>query len=144
MYDVKLNRPIPNYEIQSVLNKLRDGVVITTETVRNGRRKKLTASTHPCRVTQINKNRILSNNHNSCRWLRIVLEEGRNRQIRKMIKAVGYHVVELHRLSFAGITLEGLENGPGDWNYLSEEENKIIENMIRIAAHSTSSSRTLS
>ncbi|EOD06848.1 hypothetical protein EMIHUDRAFT_45991, partial [Emiliania huxleyi CCMP1516] len=37
--------------------------------------------------------------------LRFVLEEGRNRQIRRMCAACGLDVIKLHRVGFAGITL---------------------------------------
>jgi hypothetical protein len=38
------------------------------------------------------------------RSFEIVLQEGRNRQIRRMCEAVGHKVVSLHRASFMGIT----------------------------------------
>jgi 16S rRNA U516 pseudouridylate synthase RsuA-like enzyme len=42
-----------------------------------------------------------------CRKYQFILTEGRNRQIRKMVEAVGLEVKELHRSSFSGITTEG-------------------------------------
>ncbi len=42
-------------------------------------------------------------------WLTIT--EGRNRQVRKMCEIVGFPVKKLKRISFAGITIEGLKEG---------------------------------
>jgi 23S rRNA pseudouridine2605 synthase len=44
-------------------------------------------------------------------WLSITLYEGRNRQIHRMGDAIGHTVLRLARLSFAGITSEGLRPG---------------------------------
>lgn len=44
-------------------------------------------------------------------WLEITLREGRNRQIHRMAEAVGLFVMRLARVSFAGITHEGLRAG---------------------------------
>lgn len=46
-----------------------------------------------------------------CTWLSITLFEGRNRQIHRMAEAIGHPVLRLSRLSFAGITTEGLRPG---------------------------------
>jgi 23S rRNA pseudouridine2605 synthase len=41
----------------------------------------------------------------------LTLHEGRNRQVRRMLEAVGHPVRHLHRSVYAGLTLEGLEPG---------------------------------
>lgn len=41
----------------------------------------------------------------------LVLHEGRNRQVRRMLDAVGHPVVRLHRSAYAGLTLDGLAPG---------------------------------
>ncbi len=41
------------------------------------------------------------------------IHEGRNRQVRRMLEAVGHPVRRLHRSRYAGLTVEGLE--PGEW-----------------------------
>jgi 23S rRNA pseudouridine2604 synthase len=51
---------------------------------------------------------------------RIVLTEGRNRQIRRMCRQLGYRVVALHRVRIMHVTVEGL--APGQWKDLNEEE----------------------
>ena len=41
----------------------------------------------------------------------LTLHEGRNRQVKRMLAAVGHPVVRLHRCGYAGLTLDGLEPG---------------------------------
>jgi 23S rRNA pseudouridine2605 synthase len=50
----------------------------------------------------------------------LTLHEGRNRQVRRMLEAVGHPVRRLHRSVYAGLTLEGLE--PGRWRELEPSE----------------------
>ena len=50
----------------------------------------------------------------------LTLHEGRNRQVKRMLEAVGHPVRRLHRRVYAGLTLEGLE--PGEWRELSGDE----------------------
>ena len=39
------------------------------------------------------------------------MHEGRNRQIRRTFEALGYKVIELHRIQFGPYKLEGLQSG---------------------------------
>jgi 23S rRNA pseudouridine2605 synthase len=50
----------------------------------------------------------------------LTIHEGRNRQVRRMLEAVGHPVTHLHRSVYAGLTLEGLE--PGAWRELEPSE----------------------
>jgi 23S rRNA pseudouridine2605 synthase len=50
----------------------------------------------------------------------LTLHEGRNRQVKRMLEAVGHPVRRLHRRVYAGLTLEGLE--PGAWRELEPSE----------------------
>jgi 23S rRNA pseudouridine2605 synthase len=52
------------------------------------------------------------------------IHEGRNRQVRRMLEAVGHPVRRLHRSKYAGLTLEGL--APGEWRELSPDELKHL------------------
>ena len=45
------------------------------------------------------------------RRLRFVLSEGRNRQLRRMVEAVGHAVVRLERVAFGPLAVDGLERG---------------------------------
>jgi len=50
----------------------------------------------------------------------ITIREGRNRQVRRMLEAVGYPVESLRRIRFGSLTDRGLR--PGEWRELSELE----------------------
>jgi 23S rRNA pseudouridine2605 synthase len=43
--------------------------------------------------------------------LELTIHEGRNRQVRRMCEAVGHPVLELHRVSFGSLRLNGLASG---------------------------------
>ena len=50
----------------------------------------------------------------------LAIHEGRNRQVRRMLEAVGHPVLRLHRSRYAGLTTEGLR--PGQSRELTAEE----------------------
>lgn len=52
--------------------------------------------------------------------VKIVLHEGRNRQVRNMFEHYGYFVRNLQRVGYGELTLEGLK--PGAWRYLTAKE----------------------
>jgi pseudouridine synthase len=60
----------------------------------------------------------------SPRRFRIVLKEGKNRQIRRMVRKVGNHVTQLKRLRISNIELGRLKKGT--WRYLTEKEIKAL------------------
>jgi 23S rRNA pseudouridine2605 synthase len=53
-------------------------------------------------------------------FLEIILTEGRNRQVRRMLEAIGSKVLKLVRVSLGPLTLEGLQIG--QWRELSAAE----------------------
>jgi 23S rRNA pseudouridine2605 synthase len=57
----------------------------------------------------------------------ITIHEGRNRQVRKMLNAVGHQVVSLKRVGFGPVSLGDLPSGK--WRHLSQEE---IEKLKRL------------
>lgn len=60
--------------------------------------------------------------------LRMVIREGRNRQIRKMCEAVGLEVARLRRTAIGPVKLGMLK--PGDYRELTAEELKALRNAI--------------
>lgn len=50
----------------------------------------------------------------------VEIHSGRNRIVRRMFEALGYHVTKLDRVYFAGLTKKNL--GRGKWRYLNEQE----------------------
>jgi 23S rRNA pseudouridine2605 synthase/23S rRNA pseudouridine2604 synthase len=92
-YRVRTDRPLSD----GALAKLAGGVAI-------GGRK-----TRPAEVRRLSAARF-----------QIVLKEGRNRQIRRMVGKVGRQVVDLQRVRVAGIRLGRLT--PGNWRHLSPAE----------------------
>lgn len=95
-YIVTVDKPITD----EFVKKMSGGVAI------------LDTVTRPCRVTKIN-------NHT----FNIVLTQGLNRQIRRMCKALGYHVRKLKRIRIMNIELGNLKKG----TYRTVTEQEIEE-----------------
>ena len=100
----------PRYEIDKVyevetwtqptdedLERLRSGVELED------------GPTRPARVRRLAGARI-----------EVVIHEGRNRQVRRMLEAVGHRVRQLHRSRYANLTVDDLE--PGAWRELRADE----------------------
>lgn len=52
--------------------------------------------------------------------LRVTMTEGRNREVRRLLEAVGHPVARLRRVEFGPIKLGRIK--PGEWRYLTDEE----------------------
>ena len=50
----------------------------------------------------------------------IEIHSGKNRIVRRIFESLGYKVIKLDRVYFAGLTKKGLKRG--DWRYLTEQE----------------------
>jgi len=92
-YDVIVERPISD----GALRRMAEGMPI------------LDTRTRPAVVTRLGE-----------RAFRIVLKEGRNRQIRRMVRRLGNEVVELKRTRMASVRLGRLAEGA--WRHLRAEE----------------------
>ena len=57
------------------------------------------------------------------------LHEGRNRQIRRMFEALGHRILALERVSYAGLTTQGVRRGK--WRRLQEHEIKRLRRLVR-------------
>lgn len=56
--------------------------------------------------------------------LTVVLTEGRKREVRRMMSAIGHHVLRLQRVRFGPVRLGDLE--PGAWRMLSDAEREAL------------------
>jgi len=92
-YDVVIDKPLSERD----LNIMRKGVGLGDE------------RTLPTKVRQ-----------QSAKRFRIVLREGRNRQIRRMCEVLGYNVIRLKRVRIANVKLGALK--PGAYRELTVEE----------------------
>lgn len=63
--------------------------------------------------------------------IRLVLTEGRNREVRRMISAVGFDVARLRRVRYGPISLGDLP--PGAWRELGEDEVARIHREVGLA-----------
>ena len=63
-------------------------------------------------------------------WLKIVLREGKKRQIRHMTAAVGYPTLRIVRVAIGPLTLRGLD--PGSWRELTPDELTALRRMLRL------------
>ena len=98
-YEVSVAKPIPS----GTLNRLSKGLTLM------GRK------TRPATVERI-----------SSRKFRIVLLEGRNRQIRRMVRKVGNQVIRLHRMRVSNIKIGDLKLG--SWRHLTNKEKTQLLN----------------
>ncbi len=98
-YIVSVAKPLP----QGALRKLANGLPM------------MGTRTRPARVKRV-----------SARRFCIVLQEGKNRQIRRMVRKVGNQVVALKRIRIANIQLGNLPSGR--WRHLTQKER---ENLLK-------------
>jgi 23S rRNA pseudouridine2605 synthase/23S rRNA pseudouridine2604 synthase len=92
-YEVTVARPITD----GALAKMAEGLPL------------MGTQTRPAKIERI-----------SSRRFRMVLQEGKNRQIRRMVRKVGHRVEKLRRIRVAHIRLGRLAKGK--WRYLSPKE----------------------
>jgi 23S rRNA pseudouridine2605 synthase len=98
-YTATLRGIITDEEVQ----KLRDGVKIEDYTARPAKVKIL--------KTDLEKN---------ISRIEITINEGKNRQVRKMCEAIGRNVMALHRTKIGNIDVKELKIG--EWRYLTKKE----------------------
>jgi len=103
-YVARISTPLSDAELQ----KLRDGIDLE-----DGR-------TAPCEVTQMRVDSGVE--------VRLVLHEGRKRQVRRMLQAVGHPVTRLHRCRIGSLTLGNL--AAGQLRILSREELAALESAL--------------
>lgn len=100
-YIVTVDNPIPD----GAIHHIEQGVYI------------MGTKTRPAKITRISPTQFS-----------IILKEGKNRQIRRMVRKVGNSVKALKRIRVANIKLGNLAEG--DWRYLTENEKEELLKML--------------
>lgn len=78
--------------------------------------------------------------HGPTSWLRMVLREGKKRQIRHMTAAVGLPTLRLVRVAIGPVTINDLQ--PGEWRYLNPAEILALQEYMRSEHPAGQSGRT--
>jgi 23S rRNA pseudouridine2605 synthase len=73
--------------------------------------------------------RLLRVGEKNC-WLEIILDEGKNRQIRRMLKPLGTEVLRLVRVAIGPLPLGELAKGA--FRALTEEEKRMLDRAMRV------------
>ena len=107
-------------EVEKIYQARVDGI-ITQEAVE----KLLKGVLIDGKMTKKSKVEVMSfDRKNKSTLIKIAITEGRNRQVRKMCENVGFPVKKLKRISFGGITLDGL--AVGEYRKLKPHEIKKL------------------
>lgn len=96
-YDVTVSKPITD----GSLRKIASGLPM------------MGTKTRPAKIRRISSTRF-----------RIILQEGRNRQVRRMVRKVGNHVTRLKRIRVSNVKLGRLAEGA--WRNLTEKEKEEL------------------
>jgi pseudouridine synthase len=96
---------------ESALAALRSGVTITEDK----------GHSHKTASAQVS---LLRKAGTDC-WLSLTIHEGRKRQVRRMLAAVGHPVLELSRVGIGPLALGDIP--VGKWRYLTDEELKALQ-----------------
>lgn len=105
----------PSFEVERMYDAIVKGV-ITRETVG----KLMRGVELEDGVARAESVRILPSNREDESKIRLSLREGRNREVRRIMSAVGHEVRRLKRISYGPIRLGDL--APGKWRRLTDEE----------------------
>lgn len=105
---------------ENAINALRSGVIINI----NGEKYR----TRTCKATRFTNTPAVPDRNPPIRfrkeipvsWIKLVLTEGKNRQVRKMTAQTGFPTLRLIRYRIAGVTIDGLQ--PGDMRELDKKD----------------------
>jgi len=104
----------------SALAQLRQGVTIKGDRTRPCRVELLAAAPPlPPRDPPIRDRQSIPT-----AWLEMTLEEGKNRQVRRMTAAVGHPTLRLVRVAIAHLSLGSLQ--PGEWRFTTPAEQQAL------------------
>jgi 23S rRNA pseudouridine2605 synthase len=98
--------------IGSDINKLKQGVIIDN------------FKTSPAKVKLKSFNK-----KNNTSLVLLTIHEGHNHQVKKMFESIGYDVIKLTRISFAGIKVDKLKSG--EYRLLSVKEVQRLYSLVK-------------
>lgn len=102
-------------EIADVARRLAAGIALRDGSARAQALRLLESPRLPPRDTPVTPHRAARST-----WLEVVLTSGRNRQVRRMLAAVGMPVLRLHRARIGPVDLHGLR--PGEFEEIAVPE----------------------
>jgi len=105
LYHAKLDKPIGDAEIKAFAS----GVTLDDE-----------YKTLPAGLASLDDEGLLAE---------VTIREGKYHQVKRMFEAVGNRVIELKRVSFAGILLDE-SLSPGEYRRLNQDELALIDNLL--------------
>jgi len=84
--------------------------------------KGVTLDDGPARAEQVHVSKVRKDRRHSS--VSMVIREGRNREVRRLLASVGHEVLRLRRVGFGPLSLEDL--GPGRWRTLRTREVQVL------------------
>jgi 23S rRNA pseudouridine2605 synthase len=84
-------------------------------------------------ILRVKECRLLRSGEKNC-WLEITLDEGKNRQIRRMLASLGVDVLRLVRVSMGPLQLGTLAKG--NYRWLSAQEKLALDQAMKKRSHS--------
>lgn len=99
------------------LHRMERGVIIGGQKTKPARVMQIPDPGLPARTKPVTP-------HGETAWLRMVLREGRKRQIRHMTASVGLPTLRIYRIAIGNLTLGDL--APGDWRMLDASDVALL------------------
>jgi 23S rRNA pseudouridine2605 synthase len=120
VYNIKIKGPITNKMIQA----MQEGVVITDATAGAHEKSKITSmSFEPFVAFEVLKNR------KDYSRVKVNINEGKNRELRRFFAFFGAEVVDLKRVAYGGIELNNLPSGK--YRFFSKKEYEELKQFIK-------------
>jgi len=98
---------------EASLQRLRDGIFLDD------------GMTAPARVLSLRSS-------GTTTYVEIAIREGRKRQVRRMFSKIGHPVLELHRVSFGPVRVDGISKA--GWRHLTAEEVAALRDAVGMTA----------
>ena len=115
----------PKYEIEKTYNVTINGIITNEEIEKLEQGVKIdyyVSGKAKVKILKIDKEKNISR-------IEITIHEGKNREVRKMCKAIGKKVLALHRSKIENIEVKDIKLG--EWRYLTKSEvNSLLKKII--------------